>query len=88
MLICAGKNRKECFDHMISFNTYRRIHKALAMIESGAVDGLALGRHDLDALLKMLKCAILTTECLFHYPLSPKKQTSDSDNIFGCIDFL
>lgn len=37
---------------------------------------------------KMLKCAILTTECLFHYPLSPKKQTSDSDNNFRCIDFL
>ena len=33
---------------MISFNTYRRIHKALALIESGALDELSPGRHDLD----------------------------------------
>lgn len=33
---------------MISFNTYRRIHKALSLIESGALDELSLGRHDLD----------------------------------------
>ncbi len=33
---------------MISFDTYRRIHKALDLIVSGALDGLDAGRHDLD----------------------------------------
>lgn len=32
---------------MITFETYQRIHQALEMISSGALDELDLGRHDL-----------------------------------------